>query len=101
MARIADVHNERENARERAEWDRTAWLAAQIINISGRSVKRNVKAKDLISFPDEPRAEVTPVNIEERRKQALEIVKLHKRKFWTLIKDDSIEKLEQDVKTGK
>lgn len=101
MARIADVHNERDNARERAEWDRTAWLAAQIINISGRSVKRNVKAKDLISFPDEPRAEVTPMDIEGLKRQALEIAKFHKSKFWTLIKDRSIEKLEQDVKAGK
>lgn len=34
--------------REEAEWERTAWLAATIINISGKSVKQDVTVDKLL-----------------------------------------------------
>jgi hypothetical protein len=66
--------------------------------MSGKSVRRPVKAKDLISFPDEPKAATPSVSAEEHKRLSLEIAKTHKAKFWTKIKDSEIEKLE---KTGK
>lgn len=39
--------------REREEWKRTRWLATILVNVSGKTVKRNVTEKDLLRFPDE------------------------------------------------
>lgn len=39
--------------KEKEEWKRTRWLAAVLVNISGKSVKKVVKDTDLMRFPDE------------------------------------------------
>ena len=39
--------------KEKEEWKRTRWLAAVLVNISGKSVKKVVKDTDLLRFPEE------------------------------------------------
>jgi hypothetical protein len=39
--------------KEKEDWKRTRWLAAVLVNISGKSVKKAVKDTDLLRFPDE------------------------------------------------
>jgi Cys-tRNA synthase (O-phospho-L-seryl-tRNA:Cys-tRNA synthase) len=41
--------------RETEEWKMTRWLATVLVNISGKSVKNNIKETDLIKFKDEQR----------------------------------------------
>jgi hypothetical protein len=38
---------------EKDEWKRTRWLAAVLVNISGKSIKKVVKETDLLKFEDE------------------------------------------------
>lgn len=39
--------------REKDEWRRSRWLAAVIVNISGKSTKKVVTETDLLKFEDE------------------------------------------------
>jgi hypothetical protein len=39
--------------REKDEWRRSRWLAAVIVNISGKSTKKVVTETDLLKFDDE------------------------------------------------
>lgn len=39
--------------REKDEWRRQRWLAAVLVNISGKSVKKTVNETDLLKFEDE------------------------------------------------
>jgi Cys-tRNA synthase (O-phospho-L-seryl-tRNA:Cys-tRNA synthase) len=39
--------------REKEEWRRTRWLAAVLVNISGKSTKKVVKETDLLKFEEE------------------------------------------------
>jgi len=39
--------------REKDEWRRSRWLAAVIVNISGKSTKKVVTEMDLLKFEDE------------------------------------------------
>lgn len=39
--------------REKDEWRRSRWLAAVIVNISGKSAKKVVTETDLLKFEDE------------------------------------------------
>ena len=47
-------------------------------------MKRPVSAKELVRFIDE----IERVDPEERKRRAEETFKLHKQKFWTLIRTD-------------
>jgi hypothetical protein len=38
---------------EKEKWKRTRWLAAVLVNVSGKSVKRVVQETDLLRFEDE------------------------------------------------
>jgi len=84
---------------EKAAWKRTAWLAAQIINISGKYIKRQVKPDDLIQFPDEVK-EKEPFDVEKRRREAEETFRFHKTKAWTKIKGASVEDIKLPDVTG-
>lgn len=81
-----------ERERDKSEWRRTAWLAAQIINISGKAMPkgRTVRAEDLIKFRDDDIA-AGKVDMEKRRREAEESFRLAKRKFWTKIKGDKLD----------
>ena len=72
-------------------------MAAEVVNISGKSLPRgkHVKAKDFIRFDDDDKAKPGPTKaeLEIRKSQAMETAKLHKSKFWTKIKDESVQKL--------
>lgn len=57
-----------------------AFLAAHNINISQKSVKRNVSPEMLVRFSDETEV----ISEEERKKQTEETARLHKKKFWML-----------------
>jgi hypothetical protein len=50
--------------REKDEWRRSRWLAAVIVNISGKSTKKVVTETDLLKFEDE-----------KKRKQPTGIIK--------------------------
>ena len=39
--------------REKDEWRRQRWLAAVLVNISGKSVKKAILETDLLAFDDE------------------------------------------------
>jgi hypothetical protein len=39
--------------REKDEWRRQRWLAAVLVNISGKSVKKAISETDLLAFEDE------------------------------------------------
>lgn len=39
--------------REKDEWRRQRWLAAVLVNISGKSVKKTVNETDLLKFDEE------------------------------------------------
>jgi hypothetical protein len=39
--------------REKDEWRRQRWLAAVLVNISGKSVKKAILETDLLAFEDE------------------------------------------------
>jgi hypothetical protein len=92
---MADAVYERERAHEKEMWRRFAFLAAETVNISGKSVRRPVRAKDLVRFDDDDKEKggLTPAELEIRKRQAMETAKLHKSKFWTKIKDESVRKL--------
>lgn len=75
--------------REREAWERDAYFTACLMNATG-NYKRPVKAGDLIRLPKRP-AVKTRVDAETRRQQALETARLHKKKFWRLIKGKSPE----------
>ena len=95
---MADAIGEHERVREKEMWRRFAFLAAETVNISGKSVRRPVRAKDLVRFEDDDKAKrgPTPADIEQRKQQAMETAKLHKSKFWTKLKDTSVQKLTGD-----
>jgi hypothetical protein len=38
---------------EKEDWKRTRWLAAVLVNISGKSTKKVVSETDLLKFEDE------------------------------------------------
>lgn len=97
---MADVVGDREQVKEKEMWRRFAFLAAEVVNISGKSLPRgkHVKPKDLIRFDDDDKAKPMPTKaeLEIRKRQAMETAKLHKSKFWTLLKDESV----RDVTEG-
>lgn len=81
-----------ETRREKESWRRTAWLAAQLINISGKTLPkgRTVRVSDLIRFEDEGKRG-REIDMERRRREAEETFRQHKQKFWTKIKGASVE----------
>jgi hypothetical protein len=92
---MAEAISDRDRAREKEMWRRFAFLAAETVNISGKSVRRPVKAKDLVRFEDDNKAKQgpTPAELEIRKRQAMETAKLHKSKFWAKLSDESVRKL--------
>ena len=93
-----EATGERERGREKEMWRRFAFLAAETVNISGKSVRRPMKAKDYFKFDDEDKGKkgLTPTEIEVRRRQMAETAKLHKSKFWKLLKDESVRKVTEN-----
>lgn len=89
---ISKAYAKREQEKEKLEWKRLAWLATEIINISGKSVKHPIRPSQLIKFKDEERR--SRISIKKRRKQAMETLRLHKSKFWTKIKGRSLDEIE-------
>ena len=59
-----------------------AFLAASNMNISQKVTKRNVTPEMLVRFSDE----IDIISEEERKRQTEETFKLHKEKFWMLLK---------------
>jgi len=39
--------------KEKEDWKRTRWLAAVLVNVSGKTVKKQIKETDLLRFQDE------------------------------------------------
>jgi len=39
--------------KEKEDWKRARWLAAVLVNVSGKTVKKTVSETDLLRFPDE------------------------------------------------
>ena len=69
IADVAKFYFKRKVEGEETHWRQTRWLAMWIVNVSGKSVKRDIKETELgIRFADE----IVIVNPEERRRQALE-----------------------------
>lgn len=95
---MADAVGDREQAKEKEEWRRFAFLAAEVVNISGKSLRRGkvVKADDFLRFDDKAKKGLTSEELEARKRQAMETARLHKSKFWTKISDKSV----QDVTEG-
>ena len=69
IADTAKFYFKRKVEGEKTHWKQNRWLARWIVNMSGKSVKRDIKETELgIRFADE----IVIVNPEERRRQALE-----------------------------
>lgn len=39
--------------RTKEDWKRTRWLAAVLVNVSGKTVKKHIRETDLMRFADE------------------------------------------------
>ena len=39
--------------KEKEDWKRTRWLAAVLVNVSGKTVKKQIRETDLLRFHDE------------------------------------------------
>jgi len=39
--------------RQKDDWKRTRWLAAVLVNVSGKTVKKQIRETDLLRFHDE------------------------------------------------
>lgn len=89
---MVSAWSEIEKMREREDWRRVAFLAAQTINVAGKVSKRTVKPEDLIRF-DDGRAKMTPDERDKRRREAAETLLLHQSKFWTKFKPDNVAKI--------
>ena len=74
--------------RERFTWEQLATHACWIINHSG-FVKRPVRPRQLVKFNKKP----TEIDIEKRRKEAMESFKFAKQKFWTKLKGRSADEV--------
>ena len=69
IADTAKFYFKRKVEGEKTHWKQIRWLAMWIVNMSGKSVKRDIKETELgIRFADE----IVIVDPEERRRQALE-----------------------------
>lgn len=68
-----------------------AFLAAHTINFSYGRPKRHVTPEMLVRFPDEE----TIIPEEDREQQAQETFKLHKERFWMLLKHDEKGKIKK------
>ena len=69
IADTAKFYFKRKVEGEKTHWKQIRWLAMWIVNISGKSVKRDIKETELgIRFAEE----IVIVDPEERRRQALE-----------------------------
>lgn len=88
---MVDCFYEQEKNREREAWRRTAFLASQIINISGKMVKRAIKPEQLVRFAEEgKRAEE---DLDKLKQEALAGLKFHKSKFWGAVGGTSLDKV--------
>jgi len=81
MQNAIDGYSEREERAERAAWERTRWLAAATLTPSAQKGK-TIKPTDLARFPWEKekakgRRELTPEQIEFRRKLDEKMKRLH------------------------
>jgi hypothetical protein len=85
IAETAKFYFKRKAEEEKTQWKQTRWLAMWIVNVSGKSVKRNIKETELgIRFV----GEIVIVDPEERRRQAMETALLHAKMSPQQIKRD-------------
>ena len=66
-----------------------AFLASWIINTAGKVYKQDISAEQLVRFKDEvQKEEISPIDLEERKRQADESFMQHKQKAWMLLETD-------------
>lgn len=91
---MAAVYSTLERAREKARWEKYAYLAVWVANSSGLR-KRPVTLQQVMPrFRD---TDVPPIDVEQRRREAMETFRLHKEKFWTLIGGSSLDDIQTDI----
>jgi len=83
---ITKAFNRRERDRQKESWRQSAFIAAQIINYSGRA-KRKITPEQLVKFVDE---KPEKIDIEKRRREALETLVEHKKRAWMKIGGPSL-----------
>lgn len=84
-----------ETRREREMWQRFAFLAAHVINISGKTARRTVKPEHLIRLGDDAKR-MSDDDREQRKREAIETLRQHKAKFWTKFKDENVASITGD-----
>lgn len=89
-----DCYFEREGRREQEAWRRAGFIAMYVINMAGKMTKKPVKLEDLVKL-EKPKE---TIDMERRKCEALESLRLHKAKFWTKFKDESVKRI---LKEGK
>lgn len=82
---IIRILSKKEIEAEKEEWKRFRWLICWIINMSQKYVKRDIRPKDILTFPEEIPPPVLP---EERERMTKEHLRFMKSKFWTLFEAD-------------
>jgi hypothetical protein len=98
--RAFHFYKQRDEA-ERSAWKRDAYFTALLLNVSGKSLKRNIKGDDLVRFKNNGgnvgAADKPQVTGAERRRQMLETLRFQKKKFWGEISDKALADFEASV----
>ena len=79
---IVKVCFKKEAEKSKEEWKRFRWLATQLLNISGKSLRQDIKEDDLFKFKDE----IKIVDPRVRKEQAMKGAQFHMKRFPGLIK---------------
>ena len=74
---MAKYRRESEESKDKEDWRRIRQLATWLINISGKSVKRDIRPEQLLKFAEEKKE----IDLEKRQKQALKTWAKHKRRL--------------------
>jgi hypothetical protein len=89
---VVEAMSELSRERQKDGWRRTAYLCAAVMNSSG-NYKRVIKPEQLMPFDEGGSKRLTAEEREERKREAQETLRMHKAKFWTKFKDESVAKL--------
>lgn len=92
LGEMVEVRAEREQAEAKDRWRQVAFLAATVMNSAGKTYRRTIKPDELLTFGDAHK-HMTPEERDRRRAEAQETLRLHKAKFWTLVRDESVAKI--------
>lgn len=84
------VYLRRELQRDRALWEKSAYVALWVAN-SAMGRKRPLQFKDVMP---KFQGDYKPVDVEQRRREAMETFRLHKSKFWTVLGGSSLDDIE-------